>query len=65
MKGRMRIAVIGSGGQVGSELVGLDWSSYLAEHKVDVISVTRAELRPSASDSRYAIGPFWCMYAQT
>ena len=40
----MRIAVIGSGGQVGSELVGLDWSSYLAEHKVEVISFTRAEL---------------------
>lgn len=40
----MRIAVIGSGGQVGSELVGLDWSSYLAEHNVDVISFTRAEL---------------------
>ena len=44
MKGQKRIAVIGSGGQVGSELVGLDWSSYLAEHKVDVISLTRAEL---------------------
>ena len=40
----MRIAVIGSGGQVGSELVGLDWSSYLAEHKVELISFTRAEL---------------------
>ena len=44
MKGQKRIAVIGSGGQVGSELVGSDWSSYLAEHKVDVISFTRAEL---------------------
>ena len=44
MKGRKRIAVVGSGGQVGSELVGLDWSSYLAEHKVELISFTRAEL---------------------
>ena len=44
MKERMRIAVIGSGGQVGSELVGLAWSSYLAEHKVELISFTRAEL---------------------
>ena len=44
MREHIRIAVIGSGGQVGTELVGLDWSSYLAEHKVEVISFTRAEL---------------------
>jgi dTDP-4-dehydrorhamnose reductase len=44
MKEHMRIAVIGSGGQVGSELVRLGWSSYLEEHKVEVISFTRAEL---------------------
>ena len=44
MRGHKLIAVIGSGGQVGSELVGLAWSSYLAEHKVELISFTRAEL---------------------
>ena len=40
----MRIVIIGSGGQVGRELVRLDWPSFLDGHDVEVISFTRAEL---------------------
>ena len=44
MKRHMRIVIIGSGGQVGRELVRLDWPSFLDGHDVEVISFTRAEL---------------------
>lgn len=63
----MRIAVIGSGGQVGSELVGLDWSSYLAEHKVEVISFTRAELdvtnEAAVRTTLFEVKPDWVINA--
>ena len=44
MKRHMRIVIIGSGGQVGRELVRLDWPFFLDGHDVEVISFTRAEL---------------------
>ncbi|MDA8815281.1 dTDP-4-dehydrorhamnose reductase [Luminiphilus sp.] len=44
MKRRMRIVIIGSGGQVGRELVRLDWSSFLDGFDVEIVSFTRAKL---------------------
>jgi dTDP-4-dehydrorhamnose reductase len=67
MKGHKRITVIGSGGQVGSELVGLDWSCYLAEHKVELISFTRAQLdvtsEAAVRTTLSAVKPDWVINA--
>jgi dTDP-4-dehydrorhamnose reductase len=67
MDSPIRIVIVGSQGQVGSELAALDWSAFGLDANSEIIALSRADLDISKLDSIHKIietrNPHWVINA--